>query len=277
MNITDISGTFTLSNRLSIPYFGLGVFRAREGTEINSAILKALNCGYRHVDTAAIYRNETGVGKAIKESGIARNEVFITTKLWNADQGYESTLKAFERSLNKLQTDYIDLYLIHWPVRGKYAESWRAMEELYRAGKVRAIGVSNFTIHHLKDLMKSVTVNPMVNQVEFHPYLVQPELLEFCQQNNIQYEAWSPIMRGKVNEIAVISAIARKHSKNNVQVVLRWNLQKGVVTIPKSVNKDRIQSNANIFDFELSDEDIQQIDALDRNYRTGPDPDNFDF
>jgi diketogulonate reductase-like aldo/keto reductase len=221
--------------------------------------------------------NEKGVGEAVRTSGIAREKIFVTTKVWNSDQGYKKTLDAFHRSLDLLKFDYIDLYLIHWPVKGKYVETWDALQYLYEKKLVRAIGVSNFLEHQLNDILEHKGIVPMVNQVEFHPYVVQPSLLEYCKKHNIQFEAWTPLMKGKVNEIPVLIEIAKKYGKTPVQVVLRWDLQKDVVTIPKSVHKDRIISNAQLFDFTLSAEDIQRIDALDRDERIGAHPDTFDF
>ena len=277
MNITDINGGFMLNNGVTMPYLGLGVFLCKDGMEVYRAVQWALDEGYRHVDTAAIYRNEKGVGQAIRESPVSREEIFLTSKVWNSDQGYDSTLKAYDASLDRLQLDYLDLYLIHWPVAGKYKETWRAMEHLYREGRVKAIGVSNFMEHHLQDLFTTATVTPMVNQMEFHPYLIQQDLLDFCKNHNIQYEAWSPFMQGQIFEKQEVRKLAEKNNKTVAQLTLRWNLQKGVVTIPKSSKKDRIQSNAAIFDFEISDEDMQYLDRLDNNTRVGPDPDNFSF
>ncbi len=277
MKITDIRGTVNLSNGVAMPYIGLGVFEAKEGTETIQAIHWALEAGYRHIDTASLYRNEKSVGDAVRTSGLKRKDIFITTKVWNSDQGFQKTLDAFNVSLDLLQTDYIDLYLIHWPVKGMYIETWHALEELYQQKKARAIGVSNFNIHHIEDIIKLGGTVPMVNQVEFHPYLAQPDLLNYCRKHSIQSEAWSPIIRSRVNEIPVLAEIAQKHGKTPVQVTLRWDLQKGVVTIPKSVHRERIISNAGIFDFELSEEDMHRIDALDKNERIGADPENFDF
>jgi methylglyoxal/glyoxal reductase len=277
MNITDLQGTVTLHNQVEMPYFGLGVFQSEEGEEVMNAVKWAIEAGYRHVDTAALYRNEKGVGQAIRESGIDRKDIFVTSKVWNSDQGYDQTLKAFDTSLNKLGFDYLDLYLVHWPVSGKYKDTWRALEKLYKDGKVRAIGVSNFMQHHLEDLMQDAEIMPMVNQVEFHPRLVQQELVDFCLKNNIRHEAWSPLMQGKVLDLPQIKAIAEKYGKSTAQVILRWDLQKGVITIPKSVHKERIISNADIFDFSLTDEEIKTLDTLDKGERNGPDPNNFDF
>lgn len=275
--ITDIQGTFRLHNGVQMPYLGLGVYLADEGEMVQNAVGWALEAGYRHIDTASAYLNEAGVGKAIRGSGLDRNSVFVTSKVWNTDQGYESTLEAFEKSLERLGMEHLDLYLIHWPVAGKYRETWRALEKLYREGRIRAIGVSNFLRHHLEDLLQSAEIVPMVNQMEFHPFLVQQELLDFCRAKGIQYEAWSPLMRGAVVQVPEIEALARKYGKTEAQIVLRWNLQKGVVTIPKSANKERIAANAGIFDFELSPEDMARIDGLDRSHRIGPHPDHFDF
>ncbi len=273
----DLSSTVTLSNGVEMPWFGLGVFQSKEGPEVENAVLTALEAGYRHIDTAAVYRNEGGVGRAVKASTIARHEVFITSKVWNSDQGYHRTFAALEASLDRLQTNYLDLYLIHWPKGPLSAETWQALEELYAAGKVRAIGVSNFLVHHLTDLLPHCKVAPMVNQVEYHPELQQPHLLRFCLENNIRLEAWSPIMKGRVNSVPVLQALAAKYGKTPVQITLRWELQKQVVVIPKSVQPDRIRDNAQVFDFELSPEDMAKIDRLDKNRRVGPDPDNFDF
>ncbi|WP_160712803.1 aldo/keto reductase [Chitinophaga solisilvae] len=277
MNITDLSGTVQLSNGVQMPYFGLGVFKTNEGKEVTDAVTYALDAGYRHIDTAAIYKNEEGVGQAIAASKTDRKEIFLTSKVWNADQGYDQTLKAYDASLEKLKTDYLDLYLVHWPVKGKYKETWRALEQLYADGRVKAIGVSNFLQHHLEDLLQSAKVIPMVNQLEFHPRLVQQSLLDFCQQHHVQYEAWSPLMQGKIFDIPELKALAAKYGVSVAQLVLRWDLQKGVVTIPKSIRQDRIISNAEIFNFEISTEDVAAIEKLDKGERVGPDPDTFDF
>lgn len=277
MIINDLKGTVKLANGVGMPYFGLGVFKTNEGTEVENSVKWALESGYRHIDTAAIYQNERGVGNAIKASGIPRNELFITTKLWNENQRTNTVLEGFEESLKLLQTDYVDLYLIHWPVKEKYTTTWKVMEKIYNSGRVRAIGVSNFLQHHLEDIFEIAEIMPMVNQVECHPYLVQQPLIDFCQSHNIVYEAWRPIMQGMVNEIPLFIELSEKYKKSPVHIVLRWDLQKGIVTIPKSVHKDRIESNADIFDFELTAEDIRRIDALDKNERFGAHPDTFTF
>ena len=277
MQITDLQGKVQLSNGVEIPYFGIGTWQSKDGREVIDSVKWALEAGYRHIDTAAVYGNEAGIGRGIKESGIDRKDIFITSKVWNGDQGFDSTLKAVEKSLDRLGVEQLDLYLIHWPVKGKFVETWKAMERIYEAGLTRSIGVSNFFRHHLEELLSGASVKPMVNQMECHPYLIQQDLIDFCVSHDIRYEAWSPIMKGGVLSIPEIVKIGEKYGKNAVQVVLRWNLQKGIVTIPKSVNKERIIQNAAIFDFSLTDEDIQIIDGLDQNHRIGPDPDNFNF
>jgi len=266
-----------LSNGIEMPWFGLGVWQSEEGEEVENAVRWAIDCGYRSIDTASIYENEFGVGKAIKECGVPRDEIFITTKLWNTDVRSGDITGAFETSLKKLDCDYFDLYLIHWAVPGKFIEAWQEMENLYQQGKTRAIGVSNFLVHHLKELEQRSSVIPAINQVEFHPYLVQPELLSYCNEKGIQLEAWSPMMQGKIIGVPEIVEIGRKYNKNAAQVTLRWDLQHRIISIPKSVRRDRIISNAEIFDFELTEGEMQLIDSLDRNERIGPDPDNFDF
>lgn len=271
--ITDCA---VLNNGVSMPWLGLGVWKVKDGEDVKRAVRWALETGYRSVDTAAVYGNEAGVGEAIRESGVPREQVFVTSKVWNADQGYETTLRAFEESRKKLKLDYLDLYLVHWPVKGKYKETWKALEKLYRDGYVRAIGVSNFQIHHLEDLLADSEVVPAVNQVEFHPLLTQQELRAFCRRQNIQLEAWSPLMQGNLDQ-PLLTRLAEKYGKTPAQIVLRWDLQNGVVTIPKSVTEHRIRENADIFDFTLSAEDMEQISGLNQNKRFGPDPDNFNF
>ncbi len=273
----DIRTTVNLSNGVKMPVFGLGVFMSKEGLEVESAVETALEAGYRHIDTAAVYGNERGVGRAIGRSGIPRREIFITSKVWNSDQGYLTTFDAFRETLERIDTDYIDLYLIHWPKGALSVETWKAMEEIYASGRAKAIGVSNFLVHHLEELLPHCKVAPMVDQVEFHPYLQQPDLQSFCRSHAIQFEAWSPIMKGRVNEIPLLQELAAHYGKTPVQVTLRWELQKGIVAIPKSVHRDRILSNAGIFDFEISDADMGKIDSLDRHHRVGADPDNISF
>jgi diketogulonate reductase-like aldo/keto reductase len=271
----SISDKTALNNGVKMPWFGLGVYKAEEGQEVENAVKEAIKAGYRSIDTAAFYDNEVGVGKAIKDSGVPREELFITTKVWNDDQGYEATLKAFENSRKKLDLEYVDLYLIHWPVTGKYKDTWKALEKLYKDGLVKAIGVSNFKESHLQELMAESEVKPTVNQVEFHPYLTQKGLLQFSKENDIQLEAWRPLTKGKIFTEPIIVELSEKYDKTPAQIVLRWDLQVGVVTIPKSVNEARIRENADIFDFELSHEDIEKIDELNEDRRLGADPDDF--
>lgn len=275
--ITDLQGSFQLHNGVQMPYLGLGVYLSKDGEEVITAVKDALNHGYRHIDTAAIYENEKGVGEGIRQSNVPREDVFLVSKVWNTDQGYDATLKAFEASLNRLGTDYLDLYLIHWPKGDLSKDTWRALESLYKEKRVRAIGVSNFLKHQLKDLLSTAEIVPMVNQMEFHPYLVQQELMDFCSLNHIQYEAWSPLMQGNIFDLDIMKDLAAKYNKTIAQIVLRWNLQKGVVPIPKSSKKARIIANSELFDFTLSDEDVKLLDSLDKGKRFGPDPDNFDF
>ncbi|WP_455930776.1 aldo/keto reductase [Priestia aryabhattai] len=279
--IKNLQDTVTLHNGVKMPGFGLGVFKVEEGPELVNAIKVAIKHGYRSIDTAAIYGNEEGVGQGIreglKEAGISRENVFVTSKVWNADLGYDATIAAYETSLKKLGLDYLDLYLIHWPVEGKYKEAWRALETLYKEGKVKAIGVSNFQVHHLKDLMEDAEIKPVINQVEYHPRLTQKELQAFCEKHHIQLEAWSPLMQGELLDNEVLTEIANKHNKSVAQVILRWDVQNGIITIPKSTKEHRIVENASIFDFELNKEEMERIDELNQNHRVGPDPDNFDF
>ncbi|MGO4182720.1 aldo/keto reductase [Paenibacillus sp. TAF43_2] len=276
-----LQDTTTLHNGVQMPWFGLGVFKVEDGAELVESVKAAIKNGYRSIDTAAIYGIETGVGQGIREAlaeyNVTRGELFVTSKVWNADLGYESTLAAYEATLNKLGLDYLDLYLIHWPVEGKFQEAWRALETLYKDSRVKAIGVSNFQIHHLETLMKDAAVKPMINQVELHPQLTQKELIDYCKKQGIQIEAWSPLMQGQLLDHPVLKEIAEKHNKSIAQVILRWDLQHGIVTIPKSTKEHRIIENCNVFDFELSESELSRIDALNQNLRVGPDPDNFDF
>lgn len=273
-NITDCT---VLNNGLKMPWLGFGVFQVNEGEEVENSVKWALEAGYRSIDTAAVYRNERGVGKTMRQSGIPREEIFLTTKVWNEDQRTKRTLEAFDESLERLDTDYVDLYLIHWPVKGCYQETWKAMEEIYHSGRAKSVGVSNFLIHHLQDILENSDLVPAVNQVEFHPFLVQPELLNFCKEHQIQLEAWSPLIRGEIVSVSEVQRLAEKYQKTPAQIALRWDLQHEVVTIPRSIHRDRIEENSQIFDFELSDEDMTLLDALDAGRRIGPDPDNFDF
>ncbi len=275
--INSINDCTILNNGVKMPWLGFGVFKMQDGQEVEKAVKYALDIGYRSIDTASIYGNEIGTGKAIKKSGIPRQEIFLTTKVWNEDQRKKRTLDAFEDSLDRLGTDYVDLYLVHWPVADYYLETWKAMEEIYQSGRAKAIGVSNFLVNHLEDILNECEVVPAANQMEFHPHLVQPELLEFCKSNKIQMEAWSPLMQGQIVSVPTVQEIAKKYQKTTAQIVLRWNLQHEVVTIPKSSKPHRIEENAQIFDFELSKEEMDRIDALDQDRHIGPDPANFDF
>lgn len=270
-----ISDCTTLNNGVRMPWLGLGVYKAEDGEEVERAVKEAIKIGYRSIDTAAFYDNERGVGNAVRDSGTPREALFITTKVWNDDHGYDETLYAFEDSLKKLDFTYVDLYLIHWPVTGKYKETWKALERIYDEKLARAIGVSNFQVHHLQDLMVGANVKPAVNQVEFHPRLTQNELRQFCKSEQIQLEAWSPLTRGRIFNHPTIQELAEKYQKTPAQLLLRWDLQHKVVTIPKSVRPHRIQENADIFDFELTPDDIKRIDDLNANERYGPDPDTF--
>lgn len=273
--IKSILDRACLNNRIEMPWLGLGVWKAKDGNEVIHAVQTAIASGYRSIDTAAIYDNEAGVGKAIRECGVPRNELFITTKLWNTDHGYKQTLDAFHESLRKLGLDYLDLYLIHWPVKDKYKKTWEAFLDLYGQGKVRAIGVSNFQEHHLNELISFSGMIPAVNQVELHPLMTQKPLLEFCKKSGIQLEAWSPLMRGQFLDHPLLTKLADMHAKSVAQIILRWHLQNAVVIIPKSVTKHRIIENADIFDFELSAEEMSSIDALHQNHRLGADPNSF--
>ena len=261
-----------------MPYLGLGVYDSRDGEEVFNSVTWALEAGYRHIDTATLYENEAGVGEAVRASDISREEIFIVSKVWNTDQGYEETLKAFETSMGKLKLDYLDLYLIHYPVKGKFPETWKAMEKLYTEGRIRAIGISNFPERHIRELLKTAEIIPMVNQMEFHPYIIQQDLIDYCRETGIQYEGWSPFMRGKIFGIDLFNDLSKKYEKTMAQIALRWSLQKEVVAIPKSSRKDRILSNADIFDFEISGEDMDLIDKLDRNQTVvGLHPDSFEL
>lgn len=272
-----LQGTTVLHNGVKMPYFGLGVYKVENGDQVVNTVKTALDLGYRLIDTASLYENEEGVGQAIKESGIPREEIFVTSKVWNDDQGYDSTLRAFEKSLKKLDLEYIDLYLIHWAVKEKYLDTWKALVQLYKEGRVRAIGVSNFQIHHLQDIMDHFDEIPTVNQVELHPLLSQEELRSFCNQHQIKVEAWSPLARGRIFDHPTLKSLGEKYGKSPAQIILRWHLQNDVIVIPKSVHPERLKENADIFDFELTSEDMAAINALNENKRFGKDPDNFQF
>jgi len=274
--VKDLQSTVALHNGVHMPWFGLGVYKVTDQSEIVEVVSAALKNGYRHIDTASFYQNEEGVGKGIRDSGISREDIFVTSKVWNDEQGYEETLIAFDNSLKRLGMDYLDLYLIHWPVARKFKETWKALEKLYREGRVRAIGVSNFHVHHLQDLMKDAEIKPMVNQIEYHPHLTQEEVHAFCKKEGIQLEAWSPLKRGILLDEPVLIEIGQKYSKTPAQIILRWDLQTEVITIPKSSNVERLKENADIFDFELTSEEMKQISSLNKNDRVGKNPNDLD-
>ncbi|MHA1902006.1 MAG: aldo/keto reductase [Promethearchaeota archaeon] len=272
----SIHSKLTMANSIKIPILGLGTYLLT-GNSGQKAIEFALKTGYRLFDTATLYNNEKIVGNALRNNKISREEVFITTKVWNSDQGYLNTLKAFDKSLNNLGVDYIDLYLIHWPVEGKWKETWHALEELYKNKKVRAIGVSNFYIHNLEQLLQIASVKPMINQIEFHPFLFKKDVMEFCQKNGIILESYAPLTHGyKINEIqnSNFKSLMEKYGKSAAQIMLRWNIQHGNIIIPKSSNPIHIKENKDIFDFSISNEDIQIIDSLNEDFHSDWDPSN---
>lgn len=273
-----IDDTVTLNQGGRMPWLGLGVWQLRSDAETERTVCTAIEHGYRSIDTARIYGNERGVGAAVRNCGIPREQLFITTKVWTDDIRSGRVAAAFDESLKRLALDYVDLYLVHWPIRGKVVSTWRAMEGLLTDGRVRAIGVSNHLQPHLDELLPHAKIVPAVNQIEFHPYLQSRPLLEFCRERGIRVEAWSPLMKGgALLDDPALQRIAKKHGRTVAQVVLRWDLQCGVVTIPKSVRRERIAENAELFDFALAAEDLRAIDALDRNERSGADPMNFPF
>ncbi len=264
-----------LHDRNTIPVLGLGMWQAGSGKETRKAVATALEIGYRLFDTAKLYGNERDLGTAIRESGIPREEIFVTTKLWNNDQGYESASRAFEKSRRELGLDYVDLYLIHWPVPGLRQESWKALLKIRDEGLARSIGVSNYTIRHLEELLPATPAPPAVNQVEFHPFLYQKELLEFCVRQKIQLEAYSPLTRGHRLNHPVIREIASRHGRTPAQILIRWSLQHGLVVIPKSIRPDRIRENAAVFDFELKPEDMKRLDSLDESSHVAWNPEDL--
>lgn len=274
MNTFD--GRVTLSNGVNMPQLGLGVYKMTDSDETIRAISYALEVGYKAIDTAAIYENEKETGEAIRQSGIPRDQLFITSKVWNTDQGYDATLKAFEASLERLGMDYLDLYLTHWPVADTFVDTYRAIERLYEEKLIRATGVSNHHIHHLEKVFNVANVKPMVNQIELHPRLTQEPLRNFCNDHGIAVTSWSPLARGQLMEEPTLQQIGLTYGKTPAQVIIRWHLQHGLVVIPKSVTPERILSNINVNDFELTPEDMLKIDALNRDKRTGTNPEKFD-
>jgi len=264
--------TLSLNNGTSIPRLGLGVYQSARGEETRHAVREALRLGYRHVDTAAIYGNEEDVGVAIRESGVPRGEIFVTTKLWNADQGYDSAKRAFDASLKRLGFDYVDLYLVHWPVEGKRRDSWRALEEIAATGRARAIGVSNYMVQHLDELTGYAKVLPAMNQIEVTPFLQRREARARCEKLGIAVEAYSPLTRGKRLGHRVVRKVAGEIGKTPAQVLLRWGLQHGMVVLPKSTHAERIAENAALFDFVLSADAMAKLDALEEGLVTGWDP-----
>jgi diketogulonate reductase-like aldo/keto reductase len=268
----NINSRCKLNNGYEMPYFGLGVYKTAPGKETIEAVSYALEVGYRLIDTASVYGNEKEVGIAVRQSGIPRKEIFITTKLWNDDHGYDSALKAFDESIKRLHLDYIDLYLIHWPVPKLRKNSWKALERIYREGKARSIGVSNYMIKHLEELKTYAEIIPAVNQVEFSPFLYQKDLLDYCRANKIELEAYSPLARMKKKNNTVVNSIAKKFNKTHAQVLIRWCLEHKLIVIPKSADKKRIKENADVFNFKLDEEDMRELNNLNENFRVSWDP-----
>ncbi len=274
----DLQSTLRLNNGVEIPREALGVFQVPDDGAAD-AVRWALEAGYRHIDTAAVYGNEVGVGRGIKESGVKREDIFLTTKLWNDDMRRGRAQEAFEESLRRLDTDYVDLYLIHWPVADQFVPSWKVMESLYQEGRIRAIGVSNFQVRHMEELLPQATVVPAVNQIELHPLLTQEPLVSYCRKLGIEIEAWSPLggTGGNLMEHETIRSLAAQYGKSPAQLIIRWDLQQDIVVLPKSAYKERIIQNADVYDFEITPQDMARISALNQNYRTGADPDTFTF
>ncbi|MDF2065248.1 aldo/keto reductase [Bacillus sp. Cr_A10] len=272
-----INSTKQLANGVEMPRIGLGVYKMTEPDIALQAITTALDVGYRHIDTASLYANEKEVGEAVRNSSVSREDIFVTTKVWNTDQGYDQTLKAFEKSLELLGLDYLDLYLTHWPVKDTFEDTYRAIERLYEEKLIRATGVSNHHQHHLEAIAAKANVKPMVNQIECHPRLTQFDLREYCAEQGIAVTSWSPLARGGLLNEPSLQRISEKYGKSPAQTIIRWHLQHDLIVIPKSVTPTRIEDNINVFDFELSFEDMKNIDSLNLNERRGADPDNFNF
>jgi diketogulonate reductase-like aldo/keto reductase len=273
--LTSLADSVEIAPGVAINRLGLGTYRSDEGPDVEGEIRYGLSIGYRTIDTASIYGNESSVGRMVRESDLERGDVFVTTKLWNDDQGYDPALKAFDASLERLGLDYVDLYLVHWALPDKTRDTWRAMEAILASGRARAIGVCNFLVHHLQDLAEFATVQPALNQFEHHPRLQRPDLVEYCQAHGITAQAWAPIMRGRASLVPELVEIAQAHGKSPAQVSIRWILQRGVTTIPKSIHEHRIAENADVYDFTLTDAEMAIIESLDRGERLGPDPDRF--
>lgn len=271
------NATKRLVNGVEIPRIGLGVYKMTEPEIAIQAITTALDIGYRHIDTASLYANEKEVGEVVRHSTVPREDIFITTKVWNTDQGYDQTLKAFEKSLELLGLDYIDLYLTHWPVKETFVETYRAIERLYEEKLIRATGVSNHHQHHLETIAAKANIQPMVNQIECHPRLTQFDLREYCAEQGIAVTSWSPLARGGLLDEPTLNRISGKYGKSPAQIIIRWHLQHDLIVIPKSITPARIEENFDVFDFELSFEDIKNIDLLNLNERIGANPDNFNF
>ncbi|MFJ8520622.1 aldo/keto reductase [Lysinibacillus xylanilyticus] len=275
-------GNVTLNNGLEMPLIGYGVFRVLEGDDLAEAVKTAIAKGYRSIDTAQVYRNEESVGRgiraAIEEGLVTREELFVTSKVWNDGLSYEETLAAYDSSLEKLGLDYLDLYLVHWPgIDTNYINVYKALEKIYQDGRVRSIGVSNFHVHHLENILKETSVVPVINQIEFHPHLTQEEVRAYCKEKGIQVEAWSPLMNGSLLEESLIQQLASKYGKTPAQIVLRYDVQHGVVTIPKTMTPARMTENLTVFDFALTEEEMAQLDTLNDGLRCGPDPEKFNF
>jgi diketogulonate reductase-like aldo/keto reductase len=275
--LASLADTVQIAPGVSMPRLGLGTYKSSAGPDVEGEIRYGLSIGYRLIDTAALYANEESVGLMVRQSGLPREDVFVTTKLWNTDQGYDSALAAFDLSLTKLGFDYVDLYLVHWPNPELMRHTWRAMEEILASGRTRAIGVCNFMPHHLEDLLALANTPPAVDQVERHPWLQLPDLTAFGGRNGITLQAWAPIIRGHVAEIPELVAIGARHGKTPAQVAIRWELQTGWTTIPKSVHEERVRENADVYDFVLTDDEMETIAGLDSGQRIGPEPDRRRF